>query len=112
MAAFAELFIDQGAAFNNLITLTDDVTNTSLNIVGYSARSQIRRSYYSTNATANIVCTITDGINGQITMSMTSANTANLNPNRYLFDVYTTTPGGVASRVIEGIITVTPSVSR
>lgn len=112
MAAFVELYMDQGANFSNIITLTDDTTNTAINIVGYSVRSAMRRSYYSVNASANIVCSITDGANGSITMTLAAANTANINPNRYLFDVESTTPGGVKSRVLEGFITVTPSVTR
>ena len=59
MAAFTELFIDQGATFNSVITLSDDVTNADVNVAGYTIRSQMRRSYYSANATANLTCTIT-----------------------------------------------------
>lgn len=112
MAAYVELQMDQGATFNNIITLTDDTTNTAINIVGYSVRSQMRRSYYSVNATANIVCTITDGANGQVTMSLGASNTSNITPNRYLFDVETETTTGVVSRVLEGLITVTPGITR
>ena len=42
MGAFIELYVDQGATYNNTIDLSDDATNLSLNIVGYSVRSQIR----------------------------------------------------------------------
>lgn len=112
MAAYVELLIDQGANFNNIITLTDDTSNTAINISGYTVRSQMRRSYYSVNAAANIVCTISDAANGQVTMSLGSSNTSNLTPNRYLFDVETETSTGVVSRVLEGIITVTPGITR
>lgn len=112
MAAYVELFMDQGANFNNIITLTDDTSNTAINITGYTVRSQMRRSYYSVNASANIVCTITDGSAGQVTMTLGASNTSNLTPNRYLFDMETETPSGVVSRVLEGIITVTPGITR
>jgi hypothetical protein len=45
-------------------------------------------------------------------MSMTSANTANLTPGRYLFDLVMTSPADIKTRVVEGIITVLPSVTR
>jgi hypothetical protein len=72
----------------------------------------MRRSYYSANASANIVCTITDPENGEITMTLSPANTSNIKAGRYLFDVETTDTSGFKTRIIEGIITVTPEVSR
>lgn len=112
MAAYVELYLDQGATFNNIINLTDDVTNTPVNIYGYSVTSQIRRSYYSSNITANIVCTISDASNGGITMSMTAANTSKIKAGRYVFDVKTKDTSDVVSRVLEGIITITPQVTK
>ena len=112
MAAYVELYLDQGTTFYNVINLTDDVTNTPINVSNYLITSQLRRSYYSANASANLTCVITDASNGEITLSMTPANTANLKPGRYLFDVKTTDRDNVVSRVLEGIITVTPSVSK
>jgi hypothetical protein len=112
MAAYVELYMDQGTTFNNVINITDDVTNAVVNVSGYTITSQMRRSYYSANATANIICTITDASNGEITMSMTSANTSNIRPGRYLFDVKTINTSNVVSRILEGIVTVTPQVGR
>lgn len=112
MAAYVELYMDQGANFRNVVNLTDDITNASINLVNYSVRSQMRRSYYSANPTANIVCSISDSSNGEITMTMTSANTANIKAGRYLFDLETEDDNGFVTRVLEGIITVTPQVTR
>lgn len=112
MSAYVELYIDQGTSFNNVINLTDDVTNSPINVYNYTVTSQLRRSYYSTNASANIICTITNASNGEITLSMTAANTANLKPGRYVFDVKTLDDDNVTSRVLEGVITVTPAVTR
>jgi len=112
MAAYVELIMDQGASFNNVINLTDDLSNASLNILGYTVRSQMRRSYYSANATANITCTISNSANGEITMSMTAANTTLIKAGRYLFDLETVDTNGIVSRVLEGIITVTPQITR
>ena len=112
MAAYTELYMDQGATFNNTLNLTDDVTNATINVSGYTVRSQMRRSYYSANASANISCTITDASNGEITMSLTDGQTANIKAGRYLFDVETVDTGGVVTRILEGIITVTPGVTK
>lgn len=112
MSSFVELYIDAGATFNNVINLTDDVTNTPINVANYTISSQLRRSYYSANASANLVCTITNAANGEITLSLSAANTANLKPGRYLFDVKSVDSSNTTSRVLEGIITVTPAVTK
>ena len=49
MAAYVELYMDQGASLTNTLTITDDVTNAPVNISGYTLTSQMRRSYYSAN---------------------------------------------------------------
>ena len=45
-------------------------------------------------------------------MVMTAANTANLTPGRYVYDLLITSPTSVKTRVVEGIATVLPSVTR
>ena len=112
MAAYVELYIDQGTTFNNIINLTDDVTNTPINVSGYAVTSQMRRSYYSANISANITCTLSNVANGEIIMSMTAANTTNIKAGRYLFDVKATDTYNNTSRILEGIITVSPQITK
>ena len=112
MAGFVELYIDQGTSFTNIINLTDDITNASINTAGYTITSQMRRSYYSANATANITCTITNAANGEVTLSLTSGETANIKAGRYVFDVKVNDNLSSISRILEGIITVLPQVSK
>lgn len=109
---FIELFLDQGADFNHIIYLKDDLSNEPINVAGYIVSSQMRRSFYSQNASANIVCTITDATQGEISLSLIAEVTADLVPDRYVFDVLVRDPGGILTRVLEGRITVTPSVTR
>lgn len=112
MAIFKELYVDQGATFSQNITLTLETTNTSINIAGYTFSSQMRRSYYSSNITANLVCTIMDSANGIVNISLPSSNTANIPSNRYVFDTKALSPANVTTRILEGMITVTPGVTR
>jgi uncharacterized protein YbcV (DUF1398 family) len=112
MAAYVELYMDQGATFENTLTITDDITNAAANISGYTITSQMRRSYYSANASANITCTIVNAATGNLKLSMTAANTNIIKAGRYLFDVETTDPQGRVTRILEGIINVTPGVTR
>ncbi len=110
MAGFAELTIEQGANYSTTITV-NDATGSPQDLTSYSAGSQLRKSYYSSSANSFTV-TISNAANGEITMAMTAANTANLTPGRYVYDLLITSPLSVKTRVVEGIATVLPSVTR
>jgi hypothetical protein len=110
MATYVELQIDQGAAFTTTITVSDVAGNTS-NLVGYTANAQMRRVWSSVTSTP-FKTTFTDAANGQLTMSMTSANTTILNTGRHVYDLKLIDPTGESRRVFEGIVVVNPSVSR
>lgn len=102
--------MEQYATFSTTVNVEDSQGN-AVNLYGYSAASQIRKSYYSTSAN-NFTATVTGVANGEITLSMTSANTANLTPGRALYDLVITSPEGVKTRVVEGIVTVLPGVTQ
>ena len=111
MAAYSEITIEQGANLTSTITVTD-TQGDAVNLTTYSASSQLRKSYYSSSANT-ISAIITGNSNGQITMSMTAANTAALTPGRYVFDlVITNSVDNSVTRVIEGTAIVLPSVTR
>ena len=111
-APFVELGMDQGSSFLNTITLTDDLTNSPVNVTNYIITSQMRTSYYTANATANLVCSVIDGSNGEIMMALAAANTANIRGGRYVFDVMANDGVYAVTKILEGIITVYPSASK
>ena len=110
MAVYTELNIEQYATFSTTINV-EDVQGDAINLSGYTAASQIRKSYYSTSANT-LTATITGTSNGEITLSMTAANTANLTPGRYLYDLVITAPDTTKTRVVEGIVNVLPGVTQ
>lgn len=110
MAGFAELTLEQGASYSTTVTV-NDATGSPTNLTGYTCASQIRKSYYSSTANSFTVV-VSNAANGEITMSMTAANTANLSPGRYVYDLLITSPASVKTRVVEGIVTVLGSVTR
>ena len=110
MAAFTELLIEQGATFSTTVNV-EDTAGAAINLFGYSASSQMRKSYYATSNTI-ITSTITGNANGEITLSMTAANTANLTPGRQVFDLLITSPTQVKTRVVEGVIVISPGVTK
>ena len=105
-----ELLIEQASTFSTTVNV-EDTAGAAINLTSYTAASQMRKSYYSTSNTI-ITSTITGNANGEITLSMTAANTANLTPGRSVFDLLITdTSTGIKTRVIEGIIIVSPGVT-
>jgi hypothetical protein len=55
---------------------------------------------------------VTGTANGEITISITAANTANITAGRYVYDLIIRDNANTVTRVIEGIATVLPSVTR
>jgi len=110
VAAYSELNIEQYASFSVIINV-DDVGGDAIDLDGYTASSQIRKSYYSSSANT-LTATITGTSNGEITLSMTAENTANLTPGRYLYDLVITAPDTTRTRVVEGIVNVLPGITR
>ena len=109
-AAYSNLYLEQGTTFNTTITL-DDVYGENYNLVGYSANSQMRKSYYSSNATATFQATI-DANNATISLNLSAPVTANISPGRYVYDTTITDADNIKTRILEGIIDVSPSVTR
>jgi hypothetical protein len=110
-SAYTDLYIDQGADFETTLDLIAD-DGTPINIVGYAFSSQIRKSYYSSNATANLKVVITDAANGNTLITLDAANTSNIWPGKYVYDVKMKDSADTITRVVEGIITITPGVTR
>jgi hypothetical protein len=109
MATKANITIDQGTTFSTTITLADE-DNVLIDLTGYTANSQIRKHYSSSNSQSFSVTL--GGIQGTMTLSLTSTQTSNLIAGRYVYDVELTSSSNVVSRIVEGIVTVTPEVTR
>jgi hypothetical protein len=110
MATKANIVIDQGSTFSVTFNLTDE-NGDPLNLVGYTANAQMRKHYTSSNA-VTFTCG-TSGANGTVSLELTANQTDIIVPGRYVYDVeLTETSSNTISRVVEGIVTVTPQVTR
>lgn len=110
MATKANLVIDQGTTYSATLNLTDE-NGDPLNLSGFTANSQIRKWYTSSNSVA--FTTSVNVSSGEITLSLTANQTSNLSSGRYVYDVeITETSTNAISRIVEGIVTVTPEVTR
>ena len=110
MASISNIFIDQGATFTTTVTVTDSSGN-AISLSGYAVAAQIRKTFLSSTATA-FTATISNASSGEITISLSPTQTAALEAGRFVYDVVITASGGTKTRVVEGQVTVNPSVTR
>lgn len=110
MAIKANLVIDQGADYQTSLNITDD-DGYPVDLTGYTGVAKIRKHYTSTNAVSFTV-TITANT-GNVALSLTALQTANIVAGRYVYDVKVTdTDANTVTRLVEGIATITPQVTR
>lgn len=110
MAIIANLYIDQGTDFSVTVDVTDSAGDI-LELSGYSASAQIRKTYSSSSVSASFSTSIAE-LAGQVTLSLTDTQTSALESGRYVYDLNITSGAGLVTRVIEGQAIVTPGVTR
>ena len=110
MAIVSNLTVDQGSTFSASIDITDTEDNI-LVLTGYTVAGQVRKTYDSSTA-VSFTASVSDAATGEVTISLTPAQTNALVAGRYVYDVEITSAGGTVTRVIEGQLEVTPGVTQ
>jgi hypothetical protein len=111
MAIISNIIIDQGSTFQADIDVTDSAGD-ALNLTGYTVAGQMRKTYTSTTAT-NFTGQVQSATGGTVRISLSATQTNALKAGRYVYDTeITKTATGEVTRVIEGQVDVTPSVTR
>jgi len=108
MAQKANLVIDQGSDFSTTIDVTDEDGN-AIDLGEYVAAGQIRKHYTSLTAVDFTVTTTSSGI---VTIALDANASNDMEPGRYVYDVELVSNVGSVTRILEGIVTITPSVTR
>ena len=109
MATKANLLLDQGSTFSTTITLTDE-NGDPLDLTGYSGRAQIRK--HSSSNTAYDFTVDLANTTGEVTLSMSANGTAAIPGGRYLYDVELIDHSNNVVRILEGIISVDPEITK
>lgn len=110
MAGYAPLEIEAYSTFTRVITVKQ-ADGTAQNLSGFTISSQMRKSPYSLTA-ITLHSYFSDASNGELTIAESAANTGNIAPGRYLYDIISTSPGGVVQRLVEGIVVVNPGITH
>lgn len=90
--AILNLEIAQGGTFTNEFFVSDPITGT-LNLTGFVAKAQMRRSYKSVNPTVEFPVAIQDPIAGKVVMALDKTATEAIKAGRYVWDLELTSPG-------------------
>ena len=110
MATVSNLFVDAGTDYSTIITVA--ATNGQpLNLTGYSVASQMRKSY-SSSTVYNFTTSLYDAAQGKVSLQLNNTQSSAIPAGRWLYDVEITSPSGTKTRVVEGIVTVTPEITR
>jgi hypothetical protein len=109
MASKANLTIDQGSDYIQDIVVSD-MSDNLVDLTNYIGAAQIRKNYASNAYSSFSVVTNNEGT---VQISMNSANTNAITPGQYVWDCELTNINtGIVSRIVEGIATITPSVTK
>lgn len=114
-AANYSFVIEQGATLLKPIVWKDS-NNTPVDLAGYSAKMQIRKSPTSPDvllelSTANNKLVITPST-GTITMVFSASTTAAINWKAGRYDLELTSGNGTVTRLLSGDITVSREITR
>lgn len=110
MASISNLFVDQGSDFSNIITVAG--SGGAINLTDYTIKSQLRKSY-SSSSFFNFNATIYDAATGRIRIQLSAEASSLIPPGRYLYDIeLTNTETGAKNRIVEGIVTVSPEITK
>lgn len=109
MASAVYLDIDQGSDFSTEFTLQND-NGTPMNLTGFTAYSQIRKSPSSASA-YSFNATIVNAAQGVISISLSGIASSTMKPGRYLYDVEVTN-GVTKTRVAEGMLSLHAEITR
>ena len=110
MATVSNLVIDQGSDFSAIVSLRNQDA-TPINLSGYTVKSQFRKSYQSSSY-KEFTVTVVDAQNGKIRLFLAADTSSAIQPGRYLYDVEISSSTGERRRALEGLIILTPEITR
>lgn len=111
-----DMTILQGATFKRVIRLADS-TPAAIDLTGSTARMQIRETIDDATplielTDANSRATVTDAVNGEITLLIADEDTAALDFVKGVYDLEIEYSDGTVDRVLEGKVKLSKEVTR
>jgi hypothetical protein len=111
-AGYLELYIEQGEDFSVNITL-DSLNGEPYNLTNINIKSDIRKSYWSSNVAASFSANVANTQLGVLNLSLPANTSTIMRSGRYVYDVFiTNTFDNTRSKVLEGMIHLDPSSTK
>ena len=114
MATYEEFTIDQGTDVAIEIYCIDENGNTK-DLSNYQVQAELKKNYSTTNLVSFNAVVANPSTDGVAVLSLTNAQTANLEKGRYVYAVqlnFQDSNGDtIIERILEGRIQVTPQVT-
>jgi len=105
-----DIVINQKASFEVTLTVKDGAS--ALNLTGYTTAAKLKNDFNTPDAQAiSFTSSVTNAAAGQIKISLSPDQTANLSLQRYFYDVTITSGAGFKTRIAEGTVKVSGGVS-
>jgi len=111
MSGKLDIIIEQGGKFDRIIQIKDNDGN-AVDITGNTFAGDIRKRYGSATRAEDFNISITEAVNGKISVSISSDSTAAMEAGEYVYDIHWTPSFTNTVRLLEGIAEVTPGVTR
>ena len=106
------LVLYTGTDFDQTFVLEDVQSNSVKDLTGFSGCAQMKR-YESSLKTADFTVSFAnDRTTGRGTISLLAADTLNLKPGKYFYDLILNSPTGTTTRAVEGTVLVKKAVTR
>lgn len=106
------LVVNSGTDFNQIFTLESAESNSALDLTSYTAEAEMRKWSGSLTSVPFTVSILAPTNEGRISIALTSGQTTNLKPGRYVYDVVITDTYLKKTRVIEGMVLVREGVTK
>lgn len=106
------LVLNAGTDFNQTFTLEATETNSVLDLTNYTVASKMRKWAGSSSAISFVADILSPKSNGKISIGLTSGQTAELKPGRYIYDIVIIDNQNIKSKVVEGMVLVREGVTR
>lgn len=113
MTATYDFTAGQGETFDR--TVTWKIGDVAVNLTGYTARLQVRKTHKSTSAVVSLTQAsglTLGGAAGTIQIVISATATAALTAGRYVYDLELVSGDGRVKRLLEGAFVLTPEVTR
>lgn len=111
----------QGQTETRTVTV-EDGNGTPIDLTGCTIAGQMRLKPEDRENILAFTCTITDAVNGEYTFSLTATQTSSIpvqpsggahrKMTQYAYDIEITYPSGRKERNLEGVIDVSPEVTK